>query len=163
MLHISPEEQKARLGERLARPDKHWKFNPGDIDERAHWPAYMEAYHDAVTRCSTEVAPWYVVPADRKWYARLAVTNLVLEHLEAMDPQWPKADFDVAEQQARYYREEAGRKLKLLTAVVGGAVYAGVGVLVVVMIVKLFTAAYLGPLNDAQNAVDNPDRWMRGR
>jgi len=95
MLHISAAEQKERLAERLDRPDKHWKFNPGDLDERALWPDYQEAYQDALTKCSTDVAPWFVVPADRKWYARLAVSHLVLEHLEAMDPQWPPADFDV--------------------------------------------------------------------
>jgi PPK2 family polyphosphate:nucleotide phosphotransferase len=101
MLHISSDEQKARLGERLDRPDKYWKFNPGDLDERAYWADYMQAYQAAFDRCSTDVAPWFVVPANRKWYARLAVANLVLEHLKAMDPQWPPADFDVEEQKAR--------------------------------------------------------------
>lgn len=98
MLHISAEEQKARLTERLERPDKHWKFNPGDLKERAFWADYMQAYQVAIEKCSTEVAPWFVVPANRKWYARLAVTELVLEHLQAMNPQWPAADFDVEEQ-----------------------------------------------------------------
>ena len=101
MLHISGEEQKARLMERLDRPDKHWKFNPGDIDERRHWDAYQDAYQAVLERCSTEIAPWYVVPADRKWYARLAVMNLLDEHLAALGLQWPAADFDVAEQRAR--------------------------------------------------------------
>lgn len=101
MLHISADEQKARLMERLERPDKHWKFNPGDLDEREHWDDYMAAYQAAIEKCSTDAAPWYVVPADRKWYARLAVTRLVLEHMEAIDPQWPAADFDVEEQKAR--------------------------------------------------------------
>ena len=101
MLHISSEEQKARLGERLDRPDKHWKYNPGDIDEREKWPAYQEAYQAVLDKTSTEAAPWFVVPADRKWYARLAVQNLVLEHLERMDPQWPGADFDVAVEKQR--------------------------------------------------------------
>ena len=101
MLHISKDEQKARLSERLERPDKHWKFNPGDLDEREHWDDYQEAYQAVIDQTSTDEAPWFVVPADRKWYARLAVMNLLKEHLEAMDPQWPVADFDVAEQQAR--------------------------------------------------------------
>ena len=101
MLHISAEEQKARLAERLANPEKYWKFNPGDLDERAHWEEYQQAYQAAIDKCSTEVAPWYVVPADRKWYARLAVMNLLLGALQGLDPQWPPADFDVAEQQAR--------------------------------------------------------------
>ena len=101
MLHISKDEQKARLAERLERPDKHWKFNPGDLDERAHWEDYEEAYQAVIDQTSTDEAPWFVVPADRKWYARLAVMNLLKEHLEAMDPQWPAADFDVEEQKAR--------------------------------------------------------------
>ena len=101
MLHISKDEQKARLAERLERPDKHWKFNPGDLDEREHWEDYQEAYQAVIDQTSTDEAPWFVVPADRKWYARLAVMNLLKEHLEAMDPQWPAADFDVEEQKAR--------------------------------------------------------------
>ncbi|MGD8200932.1 polyphosphate kinase 2 family protein [Ornithinimicrobium sp. W1679] len=101
MLHISPEEQKERLGERLERPDKYWKYNPGDLDERAHWDAYQEAYQVALERCSTQVAPWFVVPADRKWYARLAVQRLLLEHLRALELRWPPADFDVEAEQER--------------------------------------------------------------
>ncbi len=101
MMHIGKDEQKTRLGERLARPDKYWKFNPGDIDERQRWEDYMQAYQAALTSCSTEGAPWFVVPADRKWYARLAVQELLHEALTAIDPQWPPADFDVAAEQAR--------------------------------------------------------------
>lgn len=101
MLNISVDEQKARLTERLEREDKHWKYNPGDVDERLRWPQYQEAYQAVLEKTSTEAAPWYVVPADRKWYARLAVQNLVLEHLEAMDPQWPAADFDVEAEKQR--------------------------------------------------------------
>jgi PPK2 family polyphosphate:nucleotide phosphotransferase len=101
MLHISSAEQKARLSERLDREDKHWKFNPGDIDERGRWADYMQAYAAALEKCSTDAAPWFVVPADRKWYARLAVTNLLLEALEEMDPKWPAADFDVEAEKER--------------------------------------------------------------
>jgi PPK2 family polyphosphate:nucleotide phosphotransferase len=101
MLHISSEEQKARLAARLDRPEKNWKFNPGDIDERSLWPAYMEAYQIALSRTSTPDAPWYVVPADHKWYARWAVQGLLLEALRALDPQWPTVDFDVEEQKRR--------------------------------------------------------------
>ena len=101
MLHISPEEQKARLAERLERPDKHWKFNPGDIDERERWHDYMAAYQIALERTSTPDAPWYVIPADRKWYARWAVQRLLLDALRRLDPQWPPADYDVAEQRRR--------------------------------------------------------------
>lgn len=96
-LHISYEQQKRRLLERLDNPDKHWKFNPGDIDERALWPAYQQAYEIALQRCSTPAAPWYLVPADRKWYRNWAVSNLLREHLEAIGPQYPKADFDIEE------------------------------------------------------------------
>lgn len=101
MLHISSDEQKARLQERLDRPDKHWKFNPGDIDERMRWPAYQEAYQIAIDRTATPEAPWYVVPADRKWYARWTVQSLLLDALRGLDPQWPAADFDVEEQKRR--------------------------------------------------------------
>ena len=101
MLHISPEEQKERLAERLDRPDKHWKYNPGDVDERARWPKYMDAYQVVFERTSTDYAPWYVIPANRKWYARLAVQALLLETLEQIDPQWPVANFDIEAEKAR--------------------------------------------------------------
>ncbi|MFF3340314.1 PPK2 family polyphosphate kinase [Streptomyces flavidovirens] len=96
-LHLSYEEQRRRLLKRLDNPDKHWKFTTVDIDERALWPAYQEAYELALERCSTEAAPWFVVPADRKWYRNWAVSKLLLEHLEALDPRYLRADFDVAE------------------------------------------------------------------
>ena len=101
MLHISPDEQKDRLMERLDRPDKHWKYNPGDVDERLLWPDYMQAYQTAFERTSTEAAPWYVIPADRKWYARLAVQRLLLGALREIDPQWPAADYDVSVERER--------------------------------------------------------------
>ncbi|QGN57495.1 PPK2 family polyphosphate kinase [Nostocoides sp. HKS02] len=101
MLHISSDEQKSRLTRRLERIDKQWKYNPGDVDERLLWPMYQEAYQAVLDRTSTDAAPWYVVPANRKWYARLAVQSLVLECLEAMDPQWPKVDYDVEAEKAR--------------------------------------------------------------
>lgn len=101
MLHISPDEQKARLQERLDRPEKHWKFNPGDIDERQLWPSYMEAYQIALERTSTPDAPWHVIPADHKWYARWAVQRLLLGALRDIDPQWPAAEFDVEAEKVR--------------------------------------------------------------
>lgn len=101
MLHLSDEEQKARLMERLDRPDKYYKYNPNDVDERKRWPDYMAAYQAVLEKCSTDAAPWYVVPADRKWYARLAVQQLLLETLRDMDLTWPAADFDVAAEKAR--------------------------------------------------------------
>lgn len=101
MLHISPDEQKERLAERLERPDKHWKYNPGDVDERLLWPDYMDAYQAVFDRTSTEATPWFVVPANRKWYARLAVQRLLLDALVDIDPQWPAADFDVEVEKKR--------------------------------------------------------------
>ena len=101
MLHISPREQKRRLTARLERLEKHWKYDPGDVDERGHWAAYQAAYQEALTRCSTAGAPWYVVPADRKWYARWAVQQLLLRTLREIDPQWPSATYDVAAEKAR--------------------------------------------------------------
>ena len=104
MLNVSNGEQKARLSERLERPEKHWKYNPADVDERGYWSSYQQAYQVAITKCTTEHAPWFVVPADRKWYARLAVQQLVVEHLRAMDLQWPPATFDVKSEKARLAR-----------------------------------------------------------
>lgn len=101
MLHLSADEQKERLQDRLERPDKHWKYNPGDIDERLQRSKYMEAFQAAFDRTTAPDAPWYVVPADRKWYARLVVQHLLIEALEAMDLDWPKADFDVEAEKAR--------------------------------------------------------------
>ncbi|GAA1647229.1 polyphosphate kinase 2 family protein [Kribbella alba] len=100
-LHISREEQKARLLARLDDPTKHWKYNPGDVDERQLWPAYAEAYQAALERCNTADAPWYVIPSDRKWYRNWAVTTLLLETLKGLDPQWPPPDFDVEAEKAR--------------------------------------------------------------
>jgi PPK2 family polyphosphate:nucleotide phosphotransferase len=95
MLHISPEEQRERLLARLDDPSKHWKVNPGDIAERAHWHAYATAYEAALTRCSTDVAPWHVVPADSKWYRDWALGHLLLETLEGMDLAWPQPELDI--------------------------------------------------------------------
>jgi PPK2 family polyphosphate:nucleotide phosphotransferase len=106
MLHISADEQHDRLLARLDDPTKHWKFNPGDIDERAHWPVYREAYEVALERTNTDVAPWHVIPSDRKWYRNLAVGHLLLDALRSLDLQWPEADFDVEEQRARLEGED---------------------------------------------------------
>lgn len=105
MLHISAEEQKERLLARLDEPAKHWKFNPGDIDERALWRAYRSAYEAMLTRTNTEHAPWYVVPADRKWYRDLVIGRLLLDALRGMELEWPKADFDVAAERKRLEQE----------------------------------------------------------
>lgn len=100
-LHITKQTQGERLLARLDDPTKHWKFNPGDIDERRLWPDYQIAYEIALERCSTDAAPWYVVPSDHKWYRNWVITQLLTEHLTALDPSWPSAAFDTDEQKAR--------------------------------------------------------------
>lgn len=94
-LHVSYDEQRERLLARLADPAKHWKFNPGDLAERARWADYQEAYTLALQRCSTDAAPWYAVPADRKWYRNWAVGQLLFETLRDLDPQYPRPDLDI--------------------------------------------------------------------
>ena len=81
--------------ERLERPDRYWKYNPRDLDERKLWPAYQEAYQAVLDRTSTDYAPWYVVPCDKKWYSQLAVTELLIEALTDLNLTWPEATFDV--------------------------------------------------------------------
>ena len=95
-LHISRDEQKERFEDRLTDPTKHWKWSSGDLEARARWEGYRAAYTDALERCSTQVAPWYVIPADRKWYRDLAVAEILAETARHMDPQWPKADEDLS-------------------------------------------------------------------
>jgi PPK2 family polyphosphate:nucleotide phosphotransferase len=106
MLHLSAEEQRARLLARLGSEAKYWKFNPGDIDERGHWRDYRTAYEIALERTHTEVAPWYVVPSDSKWYRNLVIGRLLLDHLRAMDLKWPAPNFDVEEQRRRLLDEQ---------------------------------------------------------
>lgn len=106
MLHISADEQKSRLQARLEDPTKYWKYNPGDLDERALWPAYRQAYEIALERTNTETAPWHVVPSDKKWARNLAIGRLLLETLQDLDPQWPKADFDVEAEKQRLLNEK---------------------------------------------------------
>lgn len=89
MLHISKEEQAERLRERVALPEKRWKFNPGDLEDRKLWDQYMAAYETALTRCSTPHAPWHVIPADRNWARNAAIARIVRETLEEMNPQYP--------------------------------------------------------------------------
>jgi PPK2 family polyphosphate:nucleotide phosphotransferase len=101
MLHISPEEQGTRLLDRLNDPEKHWKYNPGDVDERVHWSSYMQAFQIAIERTHAEHAPWYVVPANAKWYARAAVQRIVISELQRLSPEWPAVKFDVAAERER--------------------------------------------------------------
>jgi PPK2 family polyphosphate:nucleotide phosphotransferase len=101
MLHISADTQRTRLLARLDDPTKHWKYNPGDIDERRLWTAYQQAYEIALERTNTAHAPWHVVPSDRKWFRNLAIGQLLLQTLRDMDLHWPAADFDVAAERRR--------------------------------------------------------------
>lgn len=91
-LHISKEEQAERFKARLEDPSKRWKFRTADLDERKRWDDYMAAFEEAITRTSTADAPWYVVPADRKWYRNWAVSRILVETLKDMDPQYPPAE-----------------------------------------------------------------------
>ncbi|NQX35912.1 PPK2 family polyphosphate kinase [Herbiconiux sp. VKM Ac-2851] len=100
-LHLGYEEQRKRLLRRLDRPDKHWKFSPGDVDDRAHWPAFQEAYEAALSATNTEPAPWFVVPADHKWFSALAVQQLLEEALTGLQLGWPAASFDVERERER--------------------------------------------------------------
>jgi PPK2 family polyphosphate:nucleotide phosphotransferase len=100
-LHISKEEQKQRLLARLDDPTKQWKFNPADVDERLLWDDYQVAYTDAINRCNSDVAPWYVIPADHKWWRNLAIMRLLVEQLELMSPQYPVLAQDLEAQRLR--------------------------------------------------------------
>ena len=91
-LHVSKKEQKKRFLDRLEEPDKNWKFSLGDVEERKHWDAYQEAYEEAIRATATPWAPWYVVPADAKWYTRLVVASAVIDALEKMDLAYPQVD-----------------------------------------------------------------------
>lgn len=95
-LHISKEEQKNRLQARLDNPAKHWKINPDDLVDRARWDDFMTAYEDVISKTSTDVAPWYVVPADRKWYRNLCVARIMLDTLKKLDMEFPPINWDPA-------------------------------------------------------------------
>jgi len=95
-LHISRDEQRRRFEARLRKPDKHWKWSSGDLDARAKWDEYRAAYTEVLTRCSTDVAPWFVIPADHKWYRDLAAAEILAEVGRQMDPQWPAPEEDLS-------------------------------------------------------------------
>jgi PPK2 family polyphosphate:nucleotide phosphotransferase len=95
-LHISRDEQRARFQRRLDNPEKHWKWSSGDLETREKWSDFQAAYTDALARCSTDQAPWFVIPADRKWYRDLAVAEILAETARGMDPQWPEPEEDLS-------------------------------------------------------------------
>jgi PPK2 family polyphosphate:nucleotide phosphotransferase len=93
-LHISKDEQKRRIQDRMKDSERRWKLSTADFKERAYWDDYQEAYEDALNKCSTPWAPWYVIPADKKWFRNLAVAEIMLETLESLKMKFPKASFD---------------------------------------------------------------------
>jgi len=102
-LYISKDEQLARFKERLDEPAKHWKISEADYKERSFWDDYMAAYEDALSRCSTPHAPWFVIPADHKWFRNLAVARIVVEHLEGLKMKYPKPSVDIEEIRREYH------------------------------------------------------------
>lgn len=101
MLHLSFEEQRKRLLERLQRPDKRWKFSPADLKERADWDLYMGAYDRAISACQSDAAPWFVIPADRKWFRNWAIQRIVIETLTTMNPRYPRPRLNIKALEAR--------------------------------------------------------------
>jgi PPK2 family polyphosphate:nucleotide phosphotransferase len=91
-LHVSKDEQRKRFLERLDKPEKNWKFSPGDVAERKHYAAYMAAYEDMIRHTATDAAPWFVVPADRKWFTRLVVSSVIIDAIQSLDPRFPAVD-----------------------------------------------------------------------
>ena len=110
-LMVSHDEQGVRLMKRLDRPDKHWKYSANDLPTRRQWDDYQEAYADVFARTSTEAAPWYVVPADHKWYARLAITEILTQTLIDLDPEWPSVRWDPTVQRRELARTMSTRAL----------------------------------------------------
>jgi polyphosphate kinase 2 (PPK2 family) len=94
-LYIDRDEQKERFQARLDDPTKRWKFRLGDLDERKRWDDYIEAYEDVLSRCSTDDSPWYVIPANRKWFRNLAVANILGERLQKLEPRYPDPEEDL--------------------------------------------------------------------
>ena len=109
MLTVSQEEQYERLAKRLSREDKLWKYSPGDVDDRLRWYEYSRAFADVMDETDSNDTPWYVVPSDRKWYARWAVTRIMIHHLLGMNVVWPPPEFDVEAERARL---EEAREIK---------------------------------------------------
>jgi len=94
-LHVSKDEQRKRFLERIDRPEKNWKFAPRDVEERKHFASYMAAYEDMIRHTATEAAPWFVVPADRKWFTRLVVSSVIIDAIQSLDPRFPEVDAKV--------------------------------------------------------------------
>jgi PPK2 family polyphosphate:nucleotide phosphotransferase len=109
-LHVSKDEQKRRFLARLDEPEKHWKFSAGDVKERGHWNDYQRAYEDAIRNTATDYAPWFVVPADNKWFTRVVVSAAIIDALQDLELEYPKADAhakELAEARRMLEREQA--------------------------------------------------------
>ena len=104
-LHISKEEQLKRFKKRFENPERHWKISESDYTDRVHWDAYQQAYEDALNRCSTEQAPWFVIPADKKWFRDLAVAEIVVEFLSSLDMHTPAPTVDIEAIKKKYHEE----------------------------------------------------------
>lgn len=104
-LHISKEEQLNRFKKRLKDPQRHWKISEADYAERAYWDDYQRAYEDALSRCSTAHAPWFVVPANHKWFRNLVISRIVVEYLQGLDMRFPEPTVDIAEVEKKYHAE----------------------------------------------------------
>ncbi len=101
-LHVTPNEQAGHLQERLDDPSKWWKFNPSDIDARLRWPDYMAAFEDAISETSTDDAPWFIVPANRRWYRNLAISEIMVQTLEGLNMDYPESELDLSDQTIPY-------------------------------------------------------------
>jgi PPK2 family polyphosphate:nucleotide phosphotransferase len=109
-LHVSKDEQKKRFLERLDKPEKHWKFSPADVGERTHFAAYMSAYEDMIRHTATDASPWFVVPADRKWFTRLIVSAVIIDAIQSLDPRFPEVD---AKTRAEFKKVKAALEAEL--------------------------------------------------
>jgi PPK2 family polyphosphate:nucleotide phosphotransferase len=117
-LHIDPEEQLERFKQRIDDPDRHWKISDGDYAERPYWKAYTEAFEAALSKCSTEYAPWFIIPSNHKWFRNLAVSEIIVEALESLKMKFPKPTVDIEEIKHRYH-EIAGKEDKKQSKTVG--------------------------------------------
>jgi PPK2 family polyphosphate:nucleotide phosphotransferase len=112
-LHISKDEQLRRFKQRIDDPARHWKISESDYSEREYWDVYTKAFEDALSKCSTQHAPWFVIPANHKWFRNLAVSQIVVETLESMRMEFPKPTVDIKEVKERYHRSEKEEEAKI--------------------------------------------------
>ncbi len=124
-LHISKEEQKERLEERLKDPARNWKISPADLKERERWNDYVKAYEAVLKKCSMPTSPWFVIPSNKKWFRNLAVSQIIVETLEQMNPKFPKAAFDVSKLKVNLVTRQASFWILAPWVRYGSRLYAG--------------------------------------